>query len=74
MFARFILINYLTGYSHRETSAINYCFQEDMVGIRPCCLSHDCICPMTIWVFYQKKPLSPMIDRESLRGNASFRG
>lgn len=36
-----------------------------MVGIRPCCLSHDYICPMTIWGFYQKKPLSPVIDRES---------
>lgn len=45
-----------------------------MLGIRPCCLSHDYICPMTIWVFYQKKPLSPVIDRESRRGNASFRG
>lgn len=48
---------------------------EDMLGIRPCCLSHDCICPMTIWgFFYQKKPLSPVIDRESRRGTASFRG
>lgn len=42
--------NYFADYGRMGTAVpLNYCFHGDKVEIGPYCLSHDYLCPMTIW-------------------------